>query len=197
MLTLAFAQILWALAFQWVALTGGDNGIIGLRPAAWMQTPHALYWLTLGVCIGGALVLRRILYAPVGYGLRAARDSPVRAEAIGLDAWALRIAAFVLAGAGAGLAGGLFAYAKGGVFPTYLGIGKSVEALVMVLLGGVQTMAGPLIGAVAYTGLYDLLLLATERWRAVLGAAIVLLVLVLPDGIAGTADRLWRDRRAA
>jgi branched-chain amino acid transport system permease protein len=91
----------------------------------------------------------------------------------------------------------VFAYAKGSVFPTYISIGRSVDALIMVLLGGVETMAGPVVGALAYTGLYDGLLTVTDHWRLVLGAAIVLLVLAFPDGIAGVSLRLWQRRRPA
>ncbi len=108
------------------------------------------------------LLLRRVLYAPFGTALRAARDSPLRAEAIGLPVQRLRLAAFALAGAAAGLAGGLYAYAKGSVFPTYISIPKSVDALLMVLLGGVETISGPIVGALAYVGLYDTLLRATD-----------------------------------
>ncbi len=184
MLTLAFAQIVWAVAFQWSDLTGGDNGILGIWPPAWAGK-QIFYWLSLALCIGGALLLRRILYAPFGFALRAARDSALRAEAIGLDTQRLRLAAFTLAGAAAGLAGGLSAYSKGSVFPTTISIGHSVDGLVMVLLGGVQTMAGPIVGALVYTGLFDALLLATDLWRFVLGASIVAIVLAFPQGIAG------------
>ncbi len=197
MLTLAFAQIAWAVAFQSVSITGGDNGVLGLRPAAWASTPAAFYWLALLLCAGGALLLRRVLYAPAGYALRATRDSPLRAEAIGLPIFRLRAAGFALAGAAAGLAGAVYAYGKGSVFPTYISIPKSVDALVMVLLGGVQTMAGPIVGAVAYTGLYDSLLRATEYWRLALGLVIVALVLAFPQGIAGAAQRLWLRGRDA
>ena len=197
MLTLAFAQIAWAAAFQSVSVTGGDNGVLGIRPSEWAATPEALYWLALLLCLGGALLLRRVLYAPFGYALRASRDSALRAEAIGLPVYRLRAAAFALAGAAAGLAGAFYAYAKGSVFPTYISIPKSVDALVMVLLGGVQTMAGPVIGALAYTGLYDALLRATGYWRFALGLVIVLLVLAFPQGIAGAAQRLWPRRDAA
>jgi branched-chain amino acid transport system permease protein len=197
MLTLAFAQIVWAIAFQWDALTGGDNGILGLWPGGWLRSASVFYWLTLAICVGGALLLRRAMMAPFGYALRAARDSPRRAQAVGLDPQALRTAAFALAGAAAGLAGGVFAFAKGSVFPGYAGIGRSVDALVMVLLGGVDTMAGPIVGALAYTGLYDVLLLATSQWRFVLGLAIILLVIAFPEGIAGATRRFWlRDGEA-
>ena len=126
-----------------------------------------------------------MLYAPLGYAVRATRDSALRAEAVGLATQRLRLLAFGIAGAAAGLAGGLYAYAKGSVFPTYISIPKSVDALLMVLLGGVGTMAGPIVGALAYVGLYDVLLRATGLWRLVLGGMIVLLVVLFPAGIAG------------
>jgi branched-chain amino acid transport system permease protein len=188
MLTLAFAQIVWAVAFQWSDFTGGDNGILGVWPPSWAG-PLSFYWIALLLCVGGALLLRRMLYAPFGFALRASRDSALRAEAIGLDPRRIRLAAFTLAGTAAGLAGGLAAYSKGSVFPNTISIGHSVDALGMVLLGGVQTMAGPIIGAIAYTGLFDALLLATDLWRAALGAAILAIVLLFPDGIAGSLQR--------
>jgi branched-chain amino acid transport system permease protein len=197
MLTLAFAQIVWAVMFQAVDITGGDNGILGTWPAAWAADPRVFYWLTLAISVAGMLLLRRVLYAPFGYALRAARDSTLRAEAIGLPTDRIRLAAFTLAGAAAGLAGGLTAYSKGSVFPTYISIGRSVDALVMVLLGGVQTIAGPVVGALVYTGLLDALLRVTDLWRFVLGAAIVLLVLAFPQGIAGATLRIWSRSREA
>ncbi len=196
MLTLAFAQIVWAVAFQWVEVTGGDNGILNLWPAGWAGTPAAYFWLALALCIGATLLMRRALYAPFGFALRATRDSPARAAAIGLNAFGLRVAAFALAGAGAGLAGAVFAFDKGAVFPSYAGIPRSVDALLMVLLGGVHVMAGPIVGALAYTGLYDILLQSTGWWRLVLGLAIVALVLAFPEGIAGAALRLSERRLA-
>jgi branched-chain amino acid transport system permease protein len=184
----------WALVFQSGDWTGGDNGILGVWPGI---GPAAFYWLTLALCVGAVLLLRRMLYAPFGYALRASRDSELRAEAIGLDTQRLRLAAFAVAGAAAGLAGGLYAYAKGSVFPTYISLQKSVDALVMVLLGGVQTVSGPIVGALAYVGLYDYLLRATELWRLALGAAIILLVLLFPEGIAGVVQREWTRLRTA
>jgi branched-chain amino acid transport system permease protein len=186
MLTLAFAQIVWAVATQWSGLTGGDDGILGVWPAL----PLPFYWVVLTLSVGAIWLLRRMIHAPFGFALRASRDSERRAAAIGLDPDRLRMAAFAIAGAAGGLSGGLFAYAKGSVFPTYVHVGHSVDALVMVLLGGVQTVTGPILGALAYTGLYDLLLQLTGYWRLSLGAIIIALVLLFPDGIAGA----WRRR---
>ena len=195
MLTLAFAQIVWAAAFQAVGVTGGDNGILGVWPDAWARGPAAFYWLTLALVTAAVLLLRRALYAPFGYAVRATRDSAARAEAIGINTFRFRLAAFTVAGAAAGLSGGLYAYAKGSVFPTYISIPKSVDALLMVLLGGVATVSGPIVGALAYVGLYDTLLRTTELWRLALGIVIMLLVVLFPEGIAGAVGRVWARRR--
>ena len=189
MLTLAFAQIAWSTAFQWVEVTGGDNGILGVWPSAWAVPKLAYAYLSLALCLGGALLLRRAIFAPLGYAMRAQRDSPLRAEAIGIDAFRVRWLAFAIAASFAGLAGAVFAFGKGSVFPTTMAIPRSVDALLMVLLGGVQTVMGPVIGALAYTGLHEQLLRVTELWRAALGAIIIGLVLFFPRGLAGMGPR--------
>jgi len=191
MLTLAFAQIVWSIAFQWVEVTGGDNGILGVWPAEWASNAYAFYYLALVLCVAGALLLRRIIYAPLGYALRAGRDSPLRAEAIGIPVARIQWAAFTCAALFAGLAGGLFAFSKGSVFPTYVSIPRSVDALMMVLLGGVQTISGPIVGAIVYAGLHEQLSRLTDYWRLILGLAIIVLVLAFPQGIAGAAQRWW------
>src|ERR1700744_5998585 len=137
MLTLAFAQIVWSIAFQWVAVTGGDNGILGVWPEKWAASPAHFYWLSLGVAALAVAGLRIMTFSPFGFALRATRDSPLRSEAIGIDGKRIQWTAFVIAGTVAGIAGALFAYLKGSVFPDNLGISLSVDALVMVLLGGV------------------------------------------------------------
>ena len=185
MLTLAFAQIAWSAAFQWVEVTGGDNGILGVWPSAWAQPKLAFYYLTLVLCVAGTFILRRAIFAPFGFALRAGRDSPLRAEAIGMDGFRIRLAAFVLAAVMAGVAGGLFAYSKGSVFPTMLAIPRSVDALLMVLLGGVQTLSGPVVGALAYTWVHEQLMRLFELWRLILGCVILALVLFFPQGLAG------------
>nr|WP_083269600.1 ABC transporter permease [Bosea vaviloviae] len=193
MLTLAFAQIAWATAFQWVELTGGDNGILGVWPSAWAVSKLNFYYLTLGVCVLSILALRLTIFSPLGYALRAGRDNPLRAEAIGLDVMRIQWVAFAVAAFAAGIAGALFAFFKGSVFPTYMAIPRSVDALLMVLLGGVQTVAGPVIGAFAYAGLSEQLMKATMYWRFGLGLSIVLLVILFPRGLVG-ASLLLRER---
>lgn len=185
MLTLAFAQILWSVATQWIDVTGGDNGLLGLWPPAPLAGKPAYYLLTLLLAVASLALARRAALAPFGYALRAARDAPARAEASGIDAGRALWAAFAAGGLFAGLAGVLNAYQKGSVFPNALAIPQSLDALVMVLLGGLQTLSGPIVGALAYHGLAVELTRGTEHWRLVLGGAIVILVIAFPRGIAG------------
>ena len=195
MLTLAFAQIVWSVAFQWDELTGGSNGITGVWPAPWLADKRSYYFATLALVALGVLALRRMLFSPFGYAMRAGRDSPLRADAIGIDVPRIQWAAFVLAALFAGLAGALYAFSKGSISPDSMGVGKSVDGLVMVLLGGLQALSGPIVGAVTFTWLQDSVARATDYWRALLGGIILLLVLVFPQGIAGFVGQ-WFDRRA-
>ncbi len=192
MLTLAFAQILWSAAFQWTALTGGDNGILGIWPDGWAAGPTGFYLLTLAVALTGLAVVRRIAFSPFGFALRAANEAPARAAALGLPIRALHWAAFVIAGGLAGLAGGLYAFAKGSVFPQVLSVAVSVQGLVIILLGGLQALSGPVIGAAVFHGLETEIMRATELWRLWLGALILILVLAGPGGVAGAAGALVR-----
>jgi len=196
MLTLAFAQIAWSVTFQWYSFTGGDNGILGVWPPAWAASKAVFYELTLALVAAALWGLRRAAFAPFGYTLRAGRDSPLRAEAIGIDVRRHQWLGFGLAGTAAGLAGGLYAFAKGSVFPTLLSVPQSVDALVMVLMGGIQTVVGPVVGAAVFRILQTEVMRTTEYWRVILGLIIVALVLAFPQGIAGFARRLWQHRSA-
>lgn len=190
MLTLAFAQITWAIVFQWDGVTGGSNGLTGVWPSDWASQTEHFYWLAWALCVLAVYGLRRMLFSPLGYALRAARDSAMRADAIGLDVRRIQWTAFVIAGAFAGLAGALFAFSKGSVAPDSLGVSKSVDALVMVLLGGIQTLAGPVVGSAAFTWLHDTVARNTDYWRALMGAIMLVLVLLFPQGISGFAQQL-------
>ena len=193
MLTLACAQIAYAIVHQWYAVTGGDNGLLGVWPAPIVATAARYYYLALAVGGGGLLILRRVTASPFGLTLRAARDHALRCEAVGVSLRSHHLLAFVVAGGFAGFAGSLFAFLKGSVFPDYLSVSMSVESLVMVLLGGIHQLAGAPVGAATYKGLDTLATLYTEYWQAFLGALLLTVVLAVPDGIMGLMAR----RRAA
>jgi len=194
MLTLAFAQIVWSVAFQWDDVTGGSNGIVGVWPSHWLDDKSHYFWFTLAI-VGTALAsIAWIAHAPFGYALRACRDSPLRAGAIGIDVRKTQWVAFAIAGGFAGLAGGLYAFSKGSISPETLAIPRSVDVLVMVLVGGLNALAGPLLGAATFTWLSDTLARGTEYWRAVLGAVILIIVIAFPAGIGGAMQH-WLARR--
>jgi branched-chain amino acid transport system permease protein len=194
MLTLAFAQIAWSVVFQWDSFTGGSNGMIGIWPAAWASSKAVYYLITLGLCATGVLAMRRIVFAPFGFALRAGRDSPLRCDAIGIDLQRMQWGAFTLAGMFAGIAGALYAFSKGSVSPEVMSISRSVDGLVMVLLGGVQTLSGPVVGAAAFTWLQDTIARNTEYWQSLLGATILAIVLAFPRGIVGFVGSRFERR---
>ncbi|MFC7518342.1 ABC transporter permease [Herbaspirillum sp. GCM10030257] len=197
MLTLAFAQITWAITYQWDTVTGGSNGLTGVWPATWLSDKTSYYYLTLVIVAGGVLLLWRILYSPFGYAMRASRDSALRADAIGINVKRIQWTAFILAGTVAGAAGALYAFSKGSISPESLYVGKSVDGIVMVMLGGIQTLIGPVVGAVTFNWLHDTVARNTDYWRAMLGGIILLLVLLFPQGIAGFARQLFDRKREA
>ncbi|MDE2003018.1 MAG: branched-chain amino acid ABC transporter permease, partial [Betaproteobacteria bacterium] len=193
MLTLAFAQIAWSIALDWDSVTGGSNGITGVWPPAGLADPSHYYLLVLAIVAPALFALVVIAFTPFGYALRAGRDSPLRAAAIGIDVGRRRIKGLWLSGAFAGLAGGLYAYSKGGIGPDALAIPRSVDALVMMLIGGQTAWFGPLAGSAALTLLQDTLSRTTEYWRAWVGVAILALVLAFPGGLGGALGA-WSRR---
>jgi branched-chain amino acid transport system permease protein len=189
MLTLAAAQIVWSMAFQWQDLTGGDDGLLGIWPSEWARSKTAYYFLALVLCGGGILAMRRMIFSPFGYTLRGGRDNPNRTESIGINLRRHQWAAFVVAGMFAGIAGGVYVFSKGSIFPDEAAIPRSVDALVMVLLGGVQTLSGPVVGAGVFRLLEDEIS-RLDYWRAILGAIIIAIVVIAPEGIAGFIKKL-------
>ncbi len=190
MLTLAIAQLLWSASYQWDGLTGGSNGLTGLWPTAPFDSAKPLLWLVLGVCVVVSVLAAFALRSRWGLQVRALRDSPQRAASLGLKPLQLRVTSFAASGWVAGMAGALFAWTKGTVAPDVLAVHQSVNGLVMVLLGGVNSITGAVSGAVLWTLAQDWLLRNVEYWRAALGAAILLMVLALPNGVSGWLEKL-------
>jgi branched-chain amino acid transport system permease protein len=199
MLSLAFAQIVFTVIFKWKALTGGDDGLLDVWPPSLLKSPGAYYYFTLAIVGLSILALHAIVDSPFGYALKSVRENPRRARYIGIDVRRHQLAAFVISGAFSGLAGGLFAFYNGSVFPDFAYFTKSFEPLVVALLGGVQSFFGPLAGAFGFKLLEWLISRQWPvYWPLFLGGIVVVVIVVLPSGFVGlVGGRLWRTRPAA
>ncbi|SPF37537.1 Branched-chain amino acid transport system / permease component family protein [Candidatus Desulfosporosinus infrequens] len=190
MLTLALGQLVWAIIFRWSALTGGDDGLHGIPVPEIFSSLQGTYYISLGVltvCLG---VLYLILKSPFGLILLATRDNPERCESVGINIRRHRLAAFMIAGFFAGIAGVLFVLVEKSVSPSILTWGKSAEIMIMCLLGGLNTFFGPTLGAAVIVFLSMKVGAYTEYWLLVLGIILLVLVLVLPQGILG----FWEEK---
>ncbi len=196
MLTLAFSQIAWAVAYKWNAVTGGDQGLpeIPYPNLDWMSALPGLgdlsigarfYMLTLILVAVSLAVLHRIVRSPFGRMLTTIRDNPERAAFIGLNVRAYQLAAFVVAGAFAGLAGALYGIFSRGVFADYVFWSKSAEVIIMTILGGMDYFWGPPVGALALVWLNQQITDYTQYWPFVLGVMLLVLLFVFPGGILG------------
>ena len=191
MLSLALAQMVWAGVIQWVALTGGDNGLIGLRLVADESRP--LFGLALcAVVLMAVALLARASRSSRGGALQALRDAPWRAVASGLPVARLRYQVFVWSAAWAGLAGGLWAAVKGAVFPSVASVATSVDALLVILLGGVHQLWGAVLGSTLLVWGGAELGQGLDYWRGVLGVVIMVVMVLAPSGLAGGLQQLAR-----
>ncbi|WP_243095137.1 branched-chain amino acid ABC transporter permease [Thermus thalpophilus] len=201
MLTLAFAQLLYAVAHKWYAFTGGDNGITDLRPHGVLGESLPFYYLTLAAFALGVGFLGLLARSPFGYALRGLRDNRARAEAVGIAGFGHLLLAFVLSGLLSGLAGALQGALQRSVFPEYLFWTRSAEAILATILGGSGVFLGPAVGATAFLVLRVLVQAQTEYWPFFLGVVLLLTVLFFPKGLAGVgekvAQRLWGVRHGA
>ncbi|MCC7275971.1 MAG: branched-chain amino acid ABC transporter permease [Alphaproteobacteria bacterium] len=201
MLTLAFAQLAYAVAYKWQSLTGGSDGLAGVPRVAGpfgleLFTGRVGYYALTVALVGSALLAARAFVAsPMGRALVAVRENEARAEALGFDPRRLRLAAFVLSNALAGLAGALYAGHVLFVSPELLLWTVSGHVLVMVILGGTGTLFGPFLGAAAFLMLEHEVSALTESWALILGFIFIVTVIVMPEGMWGLGARLLRGAR--
>jgi branched-chain amino acid transport system permease protein len=208
MLTLAFSQIIWAICFKWNDVTGGDQGLpdVPYPDLGWMSSIPFLedlrisdqfYVVTLVVVMLSLAAMQRIINSPFGLMLKTIRENPQRASSIGLDVRAYELAAFVVAGGFAGIAGALFGIFNRGVFADYVYWPKSAEVMIMTILGGIDHFWGPVIGAATLVLLNQEITSYTEYWPFVLGTILLVLLFAFPGGIAGgvTSAVAWLRRR--
>jgi branched-chain amino acid transport system permease protein len=188
MLSLALAQVVWATATQWVSLTGGDNGLIGLALVSEGGRP-LFYALLVVLALIAVTALRFLGRSVMGAALQAGRDVPLRAAASGLPVGWLKYRIFVESAVLAALAGGLFAAHKGAVFPSLAAVSTSVDALLVVLLGGVHQLWGAVVGSVVLSYLGAELGREVTYWRGLLGLLIMLIMVAAPTGVLGLLSR--------
>jgi branched-chain amino acid transport system permease protein len=196
MLTLAFAQIVWAVCLKWNDVTGGEQGMpnVPYPDMGWMDALPFLaglrvgeryYLVALAVVAVCFALLRMIVASPFGRMLTVIRENPERAEFIGIHVRRYELAAFVIAGAFAGVSGALFGIFNRGVFPDFAYWSKSAEVLIMTILGGMGHFWGPAVGAAVLLWLHQQITAYTQFWPFVLGTILIVLLFVFPGGIAG------------
>jgi len=202
MLTLAFAQIVWAVCLKWNSVTGGEQGMpsVPYPQVAWMDAVpflaalriaekyYLLALLVVAVCFAA---LRMIVHSPFGRMLTVIRENPERAQFIGIDVRRYELAAFVLAGAFAGVAGALFGIFNRGVFPDFAYWSKSAEVLIMTLLGGMGHFWGPAVGAAVLLWLHQQITAYTQFWPFILGTILIVLLFTFPGGLVGAVHTGW------
>lgn len=196
MITLAIGQILWGLAYRWISLTNGDNGVnVDARPKPFglsLSSATAFYDATLLVFLLAVVVMAIFARSPFGASVRGSRDQPRRLNALGYHVWMIRFCACLFSGLFTGVAGILFVYYNEFISPQALSLTSSAEVLLMVISGGAGTLLGPIVGAGLVIAMKNIASAYIERWNFLLGAIFVAIVILMPEGLVPGAVRLGR-----
>ncbi|MGP3534358.1 branched-chain amino acid ABC transporter permease [Microbacterium sp. RD1] len=190
MVTLAVGMLVYGLAFRLSSVTGGENGISGVERPAWMESYWVFYYFVLAVFVVLTAALWIVGNSPFGASLRGVRDSESRMRSLGYSVASYKLGAFMISGSVAGLAGLLAVWHTHFVSPSSAGVDRSVHLIVMVILGGVGTLLGPIIGAAVVVLVENVLSSYVDRWPTVLGLIFILVILFARAGIAGSARKL-------
>ena len=194
LLTLAFSQIAFEVAFKWTAVTGGENGMQGVERAIF-KSDWSLHIFVVVTVVAAMWLLWRIAHSPFGRVLQAIRDNELRASSLGYNVYMIRLGGFVLTAAFVGYAGGLLTLMLQGVYANNLNWQHAGDSLLMAVLGGVHHFLGPLWGAIAFILLEDRLSAITEDWWLIFAPIIILFALGSPEGIQGLVQRLFGRQR--
>lgn len=184
-LTMAFGQLVFFIIFQWYSFTGGDNGLQGINPPAWLFKANAYYYFSLAVVTIGMIALYFITESPFGYTLRAIRDNTERTEFIGINVQRYMLINFVISGMFCGLAGALWGPFNRSVAPDLCSWQHSGHPVFMAVMGGPYHFLGPMIGSVIFTFLNAFVTGFTEYWPLVSGVVMIIVVLLMPGGLFG------------
>ena len=201
MITVALGQIVWGVAYRWISITNGDNGIaIRGRPSPLglsLASPSGFYWATLVVFLLAVGSMAVFVASPFGASVRGTRDQPRRMNALGYHVWMIRFLSFLFSGFWSGVAGLLYLYYNQFVSPQAVALTASAEALLMVIAGGTATLLGPIAGAALVVIVKNVASAYIERWNFVLGAIFVVIVVFMPEGLVPGTVRRWRRAVAA
>jgi branched-chain amino acid transport system permease protein len=196
MITLAIGEILWGLAYRWISLTGGDNGIsLHGRPSPFgfdVNTANGFYYISLVVFLAAVATVSIFVRSPLGAALKGTRDQPRRMNALGYHVWAIRFWACLFSGLLTSVSGILFVYYTQFISPQTLALTSSAEVLLMVISGGAGTLFGPIVGAALVVIVKSVVSGYIERWNMLLGAIFVAIVILMPEGLVPGTTRLWR-----
>lgn len=197
MITLALGQILWGLAYRWISVTGGDNGItLHGRPAPFgfeLDTANSFYYMTLVIFVITMISVAIFVRSPLGAALMGTRDQPRRMNALGYHVWAIRFWACLFSGLLTAVSAILFVYYNQFISPQTLALTSSAEVLLMVISGGAGTLFGPIVGAALVVVVKNVVSGYIERWNMLLGAIFVAIVILMPEGLVPGTARLWRE----
>jgi branched-chain amino acid transport system permease protein len=194
MLQISLGSLVWAVVYRWYSFTGGDDGIHGIPVPEIIGSPQGSYYFAMIVAGLSLLVMHRILNSPFGSTLQGIRDNPVRSQAIGVNVRRHQLAAMVIAGFFAGVAGVMFVVVDTSVFPDMMFWTLSMEITIMALLGGWFTMLGPMVGAAIIVALRTFVSAYTDYWTLALGVLCMLVILFLPEGILGYVLEVSKKR---
>jgi branched-chain amino acid transport system permease protein len=196
MITVALGQIVWGIAYRWISITNGDNGIsIKGRPSPLglsLASPAAFYWATLVVFLVAVAAMALFVASPFGASVRGTRDQARRMNALGYHVWMIRFVAFLFSAFWSGVAGVLYLYYNQFVSPHVVALTASAEALLMVIAGGTATLLGPIVGAALVVIIKNVVSAHVERWNFMLGAIFVVIVVFMPEGLVPGTIRLTR-----
>ena len=196
MITLALGEILWGLAYRWISLTGGDNGLsLKTRPEPFgfsLADPNTFYYATLIICLLSLAAMAIFVRSPLGAALMGTRDQPRRMNALGYHVWAIRFYACLFSGLLTAVSAILFVYYTQFISPQTLALTSSAEVLLMVISGGAGTLLGPIVGAALVVVVKTVVSGFIERWNFLLGAIFVAIVILMPEGLVPGSVRLWR-----
>lgn len=200
MITLALAQMLWALVWRWRSFTGGDDGLPGISHPDF-GLPWSLggttnyYYFILVFFVLSVFILYRITKSPFGRVLVGIRENEPRMQALGYNTWRYKYACFVIAAVFGGLAGALKVYQDGYISPNYCSMMTSALVVLMALIGGTRIFTGPILGAAVVWAIRSIVSSYTEYWTLILGVLMVVIVMFAREGIVGYLSQLRREVR--